>query len=399
MTIPVRTVIELNQDTFNQNVDQLASIKNFEQIALVIKSNAYGHGVKELSKFAQENEKINWLCTAGLAEAIELRNLGVTKSILVMSYFDSPLEIAAQLSIDCAVSSLDQAYLLNDAAVNTGKIISVHLKIDTGMGRIGILPGEALSLAQEITKLPGLKLVGAFTHLSHSAQPDSIFNYRQLDSFDKVLDDLEQNSIKILYSHAISSSGLHLKLKRKYTILRAGAACYGLIKSPTHYKAIRQRYPDFSINPILSWKTFITSIKTVPANWLISYDGQYRTKKPTKLAILPVGYWDGYPKELSNKGQVLIQKGHQLLLAHVRGTVSMNLTIIDVTHIPDVKQGDTVLLLGSHNIIRPDISAQKAGLITNELMTSLNLILVRKIINNTKTIEPQKTNLNAEASI
>lgn len=376
------SVIELDQSNFNYNIANLSKIKNSEQLAIVLKSNAYGHGLEQISKLAQENNDINWLCVAGLSEAVQLRNFGITKPILVMSYLDDNLEYAAQLNISCAVYSILDAQALSQAAVKLNKKISVHIKIDTGMGRLGILPQETINFIRTISKL-NLNIEGIFTHLSHSAQPDSNYNYKQLECFDNVLLALENANIKIKYTHALSSSSLHLNLKSKnrYSFIRAGALSYGLIKNSEHYNAILKNNNNFDIKPILCWKTKIVSLKTVPDNWLIGYDGRYKAQNNCKLAVLPVGYFDGYNRNLSNSGVVLVESNGKLEKANICGTISMNLTTIDVSNIADIKVGDTVKLLGSEREIRPDTCAKQAGLITNEFIVNLNPNIKRKIIN------------------
>ena len=368
-----RTWIELDQHTFNSNIAQLAKVITPAPLALVIKSNAYGHGIAQVAHLAQQNTQVSWLCTAGLQEALYVRkNCSVTKPILALSYLDDNLEDAAQLSISCVVYTPTMAQDLSQAALRAGKTIAVHIKIDTGMSRLGIPTTQALDFIHAVIKLPGLIFEGIFTHLADPT--DHEFSTYQLRHFNHLLTLLDNYTLRPPLVHILSSSGLALKQAPFYTLVRVGALAYGLHKSPEHQALVRTNYPDLVVRPLLTWKSSIAQIKQIPKNSFIGYNCTYKTEQDSTIALLPVGYYDGYPRALSNKSHVVI-KGQK---APVVGIISMNLLAIDITHIPDVTYNDHAVLLG------PGIDLVELGYqahsIPNECATRLCSSIKRIVI-------------------
>lgn len=368
-----RTWIELDQHAFTINITQLAQIITPAALALVIKSNAYGHGIDQIAHLAQHNTHIRWLCTVGLQEALYIRqNCAVTKPILALSYLDDNLDYAARYTIACTVYTHAMAQDLSRAAVRTGKPIAVHIKVDTGMSRLGVSTTQAGKFIQEVIKLPGLIFEGIFTHLADPM--DQEFSAYQLKNFSHILTLLDTAALRPPLVHALSSSGLSLSPVHCHTLVRAGTLAYGLHKSPEHQALLQARYPYIRLHPVLTWKSSIAQIKQVPKNSSIGYNCTYKTEHESTIAVLPVGYYDGYPRALSNKAHVII-KGQK---APVIGIISMNLLAIDITHIPDVTYHDHAVLLG------PDIDlihmGHQAHSIPNECTTRICSSIKRIII-------------------
>jgi alanine racemase len=372
----MRTFIELDSQAFTYNCLQIKKAIGQTELALVIKGNAYGHGMKEIALLCEHTPTISWLCTAGLSEALSLRMWGIRKHILALSYIDAPYELAVSHDIHCALYTYEDAYALNQAAQRLQKQAFVHIKVDTGMSRLGILPDDIYTFVQAIRMLPFLTIYGIFTHLGDTSNSDPSFSYKQLEQFDTIVSHLEQGGIKLVCTHTQSSSGLCITPKHSYTLARIGALAYGLWKSYKHKELTLRTHPDLTLFPVMAWKTHIIQLKSLPVGSVVGYDRTATVQHPTTIALLPVGYWDGYCRSLSNKGHVLI-RGQK---APVLGIVSMNLTTVDVTHIPDVTLKDEVILLGNSQSITANVCAEKAGIITNDLMSHIHHDIPRIII-------------------
>ena len=372
----IRTTLTLSRAAFNANISHLANLTGCTSLAIVVKSNAYGHGILPIASLAQAHPEVGWLCTAGVQEALLLRAQGITKPILVLSYLEGNLEDAVMQELHLAVCSWEDAQAVAVAAQKVSKTAYIHVKIDTGMGRLGILVDQAVSTVNEMTKLPSLKVYGVFTHLAHTGHADQDYSYRQLAQFDEVLDDLDAAGIAVPCTHALSSSSLHLKPKRAYSFMRVGAAAYGLWKNPSQIALVKEVDSSFSLTPLLEWRTRIVQVKQLPAGSNVGYQLTFTTTKPSTIAVVPVGYWDGYPHTLSNKGKALL-RGH---IVPVAGVISMNLAAFDVSDVPDVKVGDELILIGNAPQVLPYEVAHCSGQITNVLMTRINGDIERTIV-------------------
>lgn len=392
-----RVSITLSRQAFAHNVRAISSLTGDQSLALVIKSNAYGHGISQIASFAEELSAISFLCTAGISEALPLRKQGITKPILVLSYFEGDIKEAVIHGFHMSVSSLSQAQALSVAAQSVGTRVYIHVKIDTGMGRLGVLPADAVMTIKALSQLPLINVYGVFTHLCDTGHDDHAYSLQQLAAFDEVLEDLEAAGIKIPCTHAQSSSSLDLIPKRKYSFIRAGASLYGLWKNPNQQMLIKRRDPSFDLIPVIEWKAPIIQIKKVPSGSFIGYNRKFVTKRPTHLAIVPVGYFDGYTRALSNKGMAHF-KGYRV---PVIGIVSMNLTSFDVTDVPSVQVGDELILMGDYEGIRPHEIAHTASCITNEIATGINPVIERTIVpfHEKNTVEQPFTKIIAQPII
>ncbi len=373
-----RTWIEINRTSLNHNIAVLSALSSnhHEQLGLVIKANAYGHGLAEIALIAEDNTNVGWLFTVGLKEAVMLRNTGITKPLLVLGYIDAEPEQAIIHDIHLPLFDKISAQALNACAQRCGKKIKVHIKVDTGLSRLGILPEDVISFVQEMQQLPFLNIYGIYTHLADTNDQDQTFTHKQLDAFDNLLELLTSLSINIPCTHAIPSGALALRLKRRYTTTRIGTNLYGLWKSEINEQRTLERYPRTQLLPLLTWKTTITQIKQVPRDTPLGYSCTYVTKRRTTLAVLPVGYWDGYPRELSNNACVMINNQY----APIRGIISMNMMMVDVTDIPGITTHMPVTLIGQAPDINATDLARKLDMLNYGLLTLINPSIKRFLI-------------------
>lgn len=371
-----QSFIELSSSAFAHNIKQIKKAAQGSQVAVVLKSNAYGHGLQECALFAKHNPDIAWTCTATISEALAVYEIVPEKPILVLYSFDAPLEKALIRGFHMTVHTLEDAYLLNSAAENLGVKAFVHIKIDTGMSRLGITCEEAISFVQKIATLPHIVMYGIQTHLCDTPNQNQTFSYTQLQKFDDLLMTLESMGIIIPCTHALSSSGLSLKPLRTYSLLRAGAFAYGIKKSKRHTDLVVQAHPSFALEPVLQLSAPIIALKKIKTGDSVGYDRTFVAQRPTTLAVVPVGYADGYPRGLSNKKDVALLNGHFISIA---GLISMNLTTFDVTDVKDVALGDSILLLGGKSPLSIDACAEATGIISNALAVSLSAAVPRVI--------------------
>jgi alanine racemase len=387
----IRTAITLSKFAFYHNIAHLVGLTRAPVMALVVKSNAYGHGMLEIAMLAESHPAIGWLCTAGIHEALTLRSKGIKKPIIVLSYLDGSLEEALKHDLHLVAASFEDAQAISVAAQAIYKTACIHVKVDTGMGRLGIIADQAVPVIHEMTKLPFISVYGVFTHLSNTGHADHAHSYKQLARFDELLDDLKVANIAINCTHALSSSSLHLVPKRTYSFMRVGAAAYGLWKHPLQIQLVQEAHPDFSLAPILQWKARIIAIKNLNSGSPVGYQLSFTTTRPSRIALVPIGYWDGYPHALSNKGKALLHGQ----IVPVAGIVSMNLAAFDVTDVPDSKVGDELLLIADASGVRPYEVAHAAGCITNVLMTTIPSSIERTIVDehqsiiSTQSLSPQ----------
>lgn len=365
----VNSWIEIDSQAFISNIKQIHQIiSSSQKIALVVKSNAYGHDMLKISNIAEKLSEISYLCTANLNEAISLKQDNIKKPIIIVSYIsDNNLDLIAQYDIQPTIYDLDTAIKLNSIAKKLNRKIKVHIKLDTGMNRLGVSNTQIVEFIKKITKLSNLTVASIFTHLCDTSNPESNFSILQLKNFDNVIKNLKLNDINIPYLHALSSSGLYLNPKYNYDFLRIGGLAYGLWKSKKHKNLILNAYPDLKLTPILNWKTRIIQIKSVKEGDFIGYNRSFQVNNQKRIAILPVGYADGLTLSLSNKGYLYIKNQKVQIL----GIISMNLTIIDITNLSNIAVGQEVSIVDSDIDLCAFNLAQSGSCITNELITRI----------------------------
>jgi len=262
------------------------------------------------------------------------------------------------------VFDLDVAQALSRAALALDRPACVHVKVDTGMGRLGVFPDQVVDFVRALRELPGLVVEGIFTHLSvadGTSQWEEEYTRQQLNSFNRVLDELTAAGIKIPLVHAANSAAL-LRMYSRHTLVRPGIAVYGLDPSPQ----VRCP-PDF--RPALTWKTQIAQVKELPPGSYVGYGAAYRTEGAERIAVIPVGYADGFRRSPRHWGEVLV-RGQR---APIVGRVCMDQTMINVTHIPGVRQGDEVVLIGRQGDqeITVEEVAERLGTINYEVVAAI----------------------------
>jgi len=372
-----RTWVEINPTALYHNIDQIKALLGATELGIVVKANAYGHGMELVASLLDTHPQVHWLFTAGIQEALELRAHCITKPILVLSYYDASLEEAVKNNIDIAIYDYLTADALHNAAQKIGKRARVHIKIDTGMHRLGVPPQDILAFATHIKKLSMLDLYGIFSHFSDLNSPDLSHSYKQLATFDATLEMLKQHGITFLCTHMISSGALVLPTKHQYTLARVGTTLYGFWKSPLQQQRFLEKKPDFSLQHVLTWKTRIIQIKQVPAHSYVGYNRAFYTDKPVIIACLPIGYYDGYPRALSHKSFVLINGKKAPLV----GVVSMNIITIDITNIT-ARVDDEVILCGDYDGLRATDLGLTLDTINNEFASRINPAIPRVLVKN-----------------
>ncbi len=368
------TWMEIDKGAFCHNVAQFKRIIGAGNLAAVIKSNAYGHDLHLIAQLCEKNPQVDWLCVASLSEALTLRAHSIKKPILVLSYIDADLQLAAAHDIDIICYEkelLDHAHQIG-AALN--KKINIHVKIDTGLARFGLAPRDALTFIRYATKLPYVHVNGIFTHFAQSQDEDQSFTDTQDQLFQNLIVQLAHEGINFPLRHCANSAAALLRSPGQCNFFRVGAGLYGLWPSEFTRTTTQEKYPDFELKTILTWKTTITSLHHLEAGCTVGYDRTFITNRPTTIALLPVGYYEGFDRRLSNAGMIRV---HDVLVPIV-GRVCMNVIMADVTDIKQVKKGDIAQLIGDHEGIRPtDIAAQSKSFNAREIVSRLNAQIPR----------------------
>jgi len=352
--------VEINLDAIAKNVRNIKKlIGEKKELMVVVKGNAYGHDVLEVSSVVLDNGA-NRLAVARLEEGIFLRKAGITVPILVLGLtLKEQAELLVLYDITPAVSEFEMLEELSKSAIKMNKIAKIHLKVDTGMGRIGIFPQEVLGFIKKAKSLKNVEIEGIFTHFSVADEKDKTYTENQFEKFNKVLVDIKRKGINIPIKHVGNSATLLDLTHMWLDMLRPGISIYGLYPSLEVKKTI-------DLIPAQEFKTRIIFLKKLPAGESISYGRTYITKRTTLVATLPVGYADGYNRLLSNQGEVLV-RGKRVPII---GRICMDQCMIDVTKLPQVEVGDEVVLWGKQGdeVISVEEIAQKIGTINYEIV-------------------------------
>ena len=349
----MRTYAEVDLDAIVENVCNMKeNIAEHTKIMGVIKTDGYGHGAVSLAHALEPLDFMYGFAVATPEEAHILRMAGVKKPILILGYsFPYSYEMLAEEEIRPAVFREDSILLLNEAAGKIGKKIKVHIKVDTGMGRIGIAPDETgLEFVRKLMTCPQLEIEGIFTHFARADEADKVHAENQLAGFSQFIIDIEEKlGLHIPIKHCSNSAGIMELPDANMDVVRAGIILYGL------YPSDEVDINTVALKPALSWYSRIVYKKTLHKGQSVSYGGTFTAPKDMEIATIPVGYGDGYPRGLSGKGYVLI-KGKK---APILGRVCMDQFMVDVTEITEAKEGDRVTLLGMDGA--EQISAELLG--------------------------------------
>ena len=340
MKLYLRVCAEINLDAAAYNLKNMKNnLEKETRIIAVVKTDGYGHGAVPIARMAEELDYIWGFAVATIEEAVMLRREGVQKPILVLGFvFPDGYEDAVRYDIRLAVFKLSMARQLSEEAVRQGKTAYLHIKVDTGMGRIGFPDdGDSADAVKESSLLPQVQIEGLFTHFARADEKDKEAARQQLSRYLDFSRMLEERGIEIPMRHCSNTAGIFDLKEANLDAVRAGISIYGLYPSDEVNKFA------VAITPVMSLKSHVAFIKDVEPGTAISYGGTFVAEHRMRIATIPVGYGDGYPRSLSNKGYVLI-RGRR---APITGRVCMDQFMVDVTDIPDAREGDMVTLIGS----------------------------------------------------
>jgi alanine racemase len=363
------TVCFIDHNALRWNLRQIrAKVGAHVKILAMIKANGYGHGAAAIAQ-TLVNAGSDAFGVATLEEGIELRQSGIQTPIIVLAgVYLEQLEQFFSHRLTPVIHETASLKEFDAAVAKQGATLVVHLKLDTGMGRLGLLAAESAEWIPELKNLRALKIEGVFSHFSQAESVDGAYTRKQLEIFTNLLERLRSAGIAVPLAHVANSAATITLPAAYFEMVRPGIMLYGVYPSPAMVAQI-------DLKPVLVWKTAILQLRKVPAGTAISYGQTFVTKRKSLIAALPVGYADGYARLLSNRGQALV-RGER---APVVGRVCMDLTMLDVTDIRNVQQGDEVVLLGRQGDaeISADEMAAWAGTISYEILTSIGARVLR----------------------
>jgi alanine racemase len=308
------------------------------KIITVVKADAYGHGLKQIAALLMQSGT-DIFGVANLAEALSIRSVGKGWPILMLGAC-LPHEVDALVrdGVMPTLSSLEEARCISTAAIKWRKTVEAHVKVDTGMGRLGVKPEDAISLIRQVRELPGLKIEGLYTHFS-SVEDDADFSRQQSEMFRKLVQEITAGGIRIPWIHVNNSGALLHEPDTLFNVVRPGLLVYGVAPSGNRITTSSlQKY----IHPALSWKCRVSLVKDIPAGMSLSYGRAFIADCPMRVATITAGYGDGYLRAASNRAEVLIGGKRCRIL----GRITMDQMMAGVSHIPEVEVGDEVVLIG-----------------------------------------------------
>jgi len=381
---------EINLDNLAHNMREIRRLTDKNaMVTAVIKADGYGHGAKHIVETLLENGADRF-AVAVLDEALDLRGFGIGKPILIMGYTQPErAREVVENDIEQAVYTYEVAKAISDESVKQNKKAKIHIKIDTGMGRIGLRPEEkVVDFVKKISKLPNIIIEGIFTHFAIADDADKDYTYKQFEKFNWTINKLKEAGIKINIRHCANSATIIDLPDMHLDMVRAGIILYGLAPS---FDVMLDR---IDLKQVMSLKACISHVKEIEADESVSYGRKYIAAKKSKIASLPLGYADGYTRMLSGKAEALV-KGVRVPIA---GRICMDQCMIDVTGIDDVNVGDEVVLFGEQMgaFISIDELAEKLDTINYEIVCMISKRVPRvytkngKVVNIVNNIYPVK---------
>ena len=356
--ITAATWAEINLDNINFNLNNIKKLlKEDTKICTVLKANAYGHGSVEIAKFL-ENKNVDYFAVARLEEAIELRENNIKMPILCLGFVpEESLEYAIKNNITLTIYSLETAKKLNDISEKIGVNANIHIKIDTGMSRIGFeVNEESIDQIIKIANLKNLYIEGIYTHFAKSDEIDKDFTYKQVNRFKFIIDNIEKKGINIPIKHVSNSAAIMDLPNLNFNMVRCGIVLYGCYPSD---EVIKDR---LQLKPAMTLKTRVSHIKELKEGTGISYGLRYKTRKQEKIATIPIGYADGFTR-MQNNPKVSINNE----VFNVVGRICMDQCMVRIDKDIDIKIGDEVIIFGESNISADDI-AKDLGTINYEIL-------------------------------
>ena len=377
-----RSWMEIELDAI-LNIYEIARkhLKKETRLIAVVKADAYGCGAPQVARLLEEQEGVCAFGVASFDEGVRLRRAGIRKPILILGY--TPPELAAELAeqqLTATLTDSEYARALSDCAVRAGVTVGCHVKLDTGMSRLGILGHPVERAVAEIAalfQLQGLAIGGIFTHFAASNWEDGSFNDYQFQNFVQVTEELRRQGLALPVAHCCNSGAVVFHPECDLGYVRFGFLLYGVQPDPAR--------PVEGLREPIQLKTLVAQVKELAPGARIGYDCTFEVKQPMRIAVVPIGYADGLPYGLSNCGEMLV-RGQR---APIVGKVCMDQTMLDVTHIPEVQRGDIVTVFGRDG--REEISvmelAQKAGVFAPGFFCNLNARVPRIFLKNGEIAE------------
>ncbi|HHV59797.1 MAG TPA: alanine racemase [Clostridiaceae bacterium] len=376
-----RAWAEINLDNIAHNVREIRRITDSKaEIMAAVKADAYGHGVFEVVRTLIQNG-VSRLAVSMLDEAIQLRKDGIKVPILILSYTDPKrAEEILEYNVTQTVFSFDLAQALSQAAVKMQREVRIHIKVDTGMSRVGFMPGySAVENVVAISKLPGIVVEGLFTHFSSADEEDESYTVMQFDRFLSIINELSRIGVHIPVKHAANSAATIKYPYMHLDMVRPGILLYGL------YPSGETDQTKLDLKPAMTLKANVILVKNVEKDTCISYGRTFKTQRESRIATLPIGYADGFSRVLSNKARVLVNGE----FAPVVGTICMDQCMIDVTELKsEVKVGDEVVVFGTQgsNKITVEEVASLMGTINYEVICIIGKRIPRVYIKNGRVL-------------
>lgn len=374
---------EVDLDKLAHNMREIRRVSKSENIIAVVKADAYGHGAIDVAPVLLENGA-NSLAVAMQSEAVELRRSGIKCPIMILGFTPPNLiDNLLKYDIEQTVFSYEFAKRLSKMAKKKNKIAKIHIAIDTGMGRTGYLPNdESAQEVYNISTLPNIIIEGMFCHFSTADEKDKTYTCSQVKKYDDFYKKLKAKKVYIHTRHIANSAAIIDLPETHYEAVRPGIIIYG------YYPSDEVNKKNINLEPVMTLKTNVVHIKTLPPGEYVGYGRKYKTEKTSVIATLPIGYADGYTRLLFQKAKVIIKGG----FAPVVGKICMDQCMIDITGINGVKVGDKVILIGEDekNKFTADIVGELIGTISYEIVCMIGKRVPRVYIKEGKVIKIRK---------
>lgn len=374
-----RTWIEISERALTANIQQLRSISRGARFCAIVKANAYGHGLNEVSLIAGR-AGVDTFGVDSIDEALSLRARFPSALIFVLGFtLPERFEEAIREHIELTMYDREGILELTTVAARTASQAMIHLKIETGTSRQGVLPEDLSVLLELLTNNKHVVLSGVSTHFANLEDVEAPqYASIQLDRFAHAVEDIRQAGFHPEHIHCACSAGVILYPDTHGTLVRSGIAMYGVWPSEQVQTAARKQELALDLQPVLQWKTRIAQIKSLPAGTPVGYGMTEMLQKRSRIAVLPVGYYDGFDRHLSSRGEVLVS-GYR---CKVLGRVCMNMTMIDVSAVPKPEKGQEVILIGRdgrHELLATQLASQ-IGTVGYEVLARLNPLLPRVVV-------------------
>ncbi len=377
-----RVCARIDLDAIEHNMEMMKrNLKEQTLMIAVIKTDGYGHGAAPIAGLLEPKGYVWGFAAATLEEAVLLRKSGISKPILVLGcIFPDQYESMLEHGIRMTCYTVEMAAKVSELAVKMRRSAYIHIKLDTGMGRLGFPAArQSVDEIEEISRMPNLVMEGMFTHFAKADEADKSFTGKQMEEYLRMKHELEERNVCFQHYHCSNSAGIIDIREANMDLVRAGISIYGL------YPSQEVRKENVSLKPAMELVSHVTHVKWLEEGMPVSYGGTYVTKDRTRIATVPVGYGDGYPRSLSNKGYVLI-RGEK---APVCGRVCMDQFMVDVTRIRDVRPGDEVVLIGKSGgeSISVDTLSSLSGRFNYEFVCDINKRVPREYLRHGKVVE------------